>query len=124
MTEGIDPLAAKVAQRWKTVSKGNRPLLTLDGSGELRLSRRRHNDFLSEMSAGERAVALVVTRLLALGARVPSSFMWLDEPFEQLDPSNRGLSRSSWPRRPAPVRQLIVTTFRGGDRAAATAAGS
>jgi ABC-type molybdenum transport system ATPase subunit/photorepair protein PhrA len=65
------------------------------------------------MSAGERAVALLVTRLLVLSVTAPNAFMWLDEPLKQLDPANRRLVGQllATSATNGAVRQLVVTTF-------------
>jgi DNA repair exonuclease SbcCD ATPase subunit len=64
------------------------------------------------MSAGERSVALLTTRLLALAALNRRSFAILDEPLEQLDPANRRIVALLLARAPSPaVPQIIATTF-------------
>jgi DNA repair exonuclease SbcCD ATPase subunit len=113
ITEKIVPLQDRVAARWKTVFRGSRPLLNLDSSGELKLLRGDTAIEFGDMSAGERAVALLLTRLLVLSVTAPNAFMWLDEPLEQLDPANRrlvGQLLASTATNGA-VRQLVVTTF-------------
>lgn len=89
MDQRIEPLASEMAARWKRVFGGSRPSLQLTSAGEVVLERNGEAIAFSEMSAGERAVAVLTTRLLALSAATPHAFMWLDEPFEQLDPVNR-----------------------------------
>lgn len=112
VTEQINPLAAQVEARWKVVFKGSRPALTLDPSGELKLTSGDVSISFPDMSAGERAVALLVTRLLVLGATSASAFMWLDEPLEQLDPLNRRLvAQLLTASSRGAVRQLVLTTF-------------
>jgi hypothetical protein len=75
ITEKIVPLQELVAARWKTVFRGSRPLLKLDSSGELKLVRGDAEIAFGDMSAGERAVALLVTRLLVLSVTSPNAFM-------------------------------------------------
>lgn len=113
ITEKIVPLQERVAARWKTVFRGTRPLLNLDSSGELKLLRGDTAIKFGDMSAGERAVALLVTRLLVLSVTAPNAFMWLDEPLEQLDPANRRLMGQllATSATKGAVRQLVVTTF-------------
>lgn len=112
IAEKIDPLAAMVTSRWKTVFRGTRPALQLDETGELKLVREGSEIEFEDMSAGERAVALLVTRLLVLSVTAPSAFLWLDEPLEQLDPINRRLIAQLLARSTnGPVRQVVVTTF-------------
>lgn len=113
ITEKIVPLQERVAARWKTVFRGSRPLLNLDSSGELKLLRGETAIEFGDMSAGERAVALLVTRLLVLSVTAPRAFMWLDEPLEQLDPANRRLVGQllATSATNGAVSQLVVTTF-------------
>ncbi|MDP8910062.1 MAG: hypothetical protein M3N47_13325, partial [Chloroflexota bacterium] len=113
ITEKIVPIQERVAARWKTVFRGSRPLLNLDPSGELKLLRGDTAIAFGDMSAGERAVALLVTRLLVLSVTAPNAFMWLDEPLEQLDPANRRLVGQllATSATNGAVRQLVVTTF-------------
>jgi hypothetical protein len=111
----IDPLAREVARRWKMVFGGRRAGLTLDVEGRLFLERDGHEIGFPDMSAGERAVALITTRLLVLSATTRDAFVCFDEPLEQLDPLNRrvvalALAQASG----SGVRQVIATTFEDG----------
>lgn len=108
----IDPLAREVARRWKVVFGGRRAGLTLDPDGRLFLERSGQEIGFQDMSAGERAVALITTRLLVLSATTREAFVCFDEPLEQLDPQNRrvvalALAHASGNA----VRQVIATTF-------------
>lgn len=110
--ERINPLAEQVTSRWKTVFKGSRPVLTLERSGELKLVRGDDTIAFADMSAGERAVALLITRLLVMSVTTPTGFLWLDEPLEQLDPANRRLiGQLLTASSSGTIRQLVVTTF-------------
>lgn len=110
--ERINPLTEQVTSRWKTVFKGSRPVLTLAPSGELKLMRGDHTIAFPDMSAGERAVALLITRLLVMSVTTPAGFLWLDEPLEQLDPANRRLiGQLLTASSSGTIRQLVVTTF-------------
>ena len=115
MEQQIDPLAREVAHRWKMVFGGRRAGLTLDADGRLFLERDGHEIGFQDMSAGERAVALITTRLLVLSATTRDAFVCFDEPLEQLDPLNRrvvalALAQASG----SGVRQVIATTFEDG----------
>jgi DNA repair exonuclease SbcCD ATPase subunit len=115
MEQQIDPLAREVAHRWKMVFGGRRAGLTLDADGRLFLERGGHEIGFQDMSAGERAVALITTRLLVLSATTRDAFVCFDEPLEQLDPLNRrvvalALAQASG----SGVRQVIATTFEDG----------
>ncbi len=110
--ERINPLTEQVTSRWKTVFKGSRPVLRLEPSGELKLVRGDDTIAFPDMSAGERAVALLITRLLVMSVTTPTGFLWLDEPLEQLDPANRRLiGQLLTASSSGTIRQLVVTTF-------------
>ncbi len=112
--ERINPLAELLGKRWSEMWPG-RPSLTLDlGSGELIASVADAQLSLSDLSGGERAVAIVLLRLLALQSASNSPILLMDEPLEHLDPRNRRLLASllvAATGTPAPPRQVLVTTY-------------
>jgi DNA repair exonuclease SbcCD ATPase subunit len=114
ISEQIDPLAREVARRWKTIFAGRRAGLSLDTDGRLFLERDGHQVPFEAMSAGERAVALITTRLLVLSATSPSLFSCFDEPLEQLDPVNRRTVALFLAQAAGAVGQTLVTTFESG----------
>ena len=65
----------------------------------------------TEFSGGEKVVALLVVRLLVLGASTRASFLWLDEPLEHLDPKNRRIIASLMTASGKHIRQILVTTY-------------
>jgi DNA repair exonuclease SbcCD ATPase subunit len=107
----IEPLAKEVESRWKMMF----------GSGGLSLSpqghiTRRLGDRTIEfgsMSGGEKVWALLLTRLLILGASTRAPFVWLDEPLEHLDPKLRKVVAGTLAKASsgAGLRQVIVTTY-------------
>lgn len=112
LTQRIDPLSDEVADRWKKVFAGSRGGIQVTADGEIVLNRGGGPLSFHEMSAGERSVALLTTRLLALAALNRRSFAILDEPLEQLDPANRRIVALLLARAPSPaVPQIIATTF-------------
>lgn len=110
LTERIDPLAAEVRSRWKRVF-GDRGALQLGADGRLTLRRGVDDIPFEYLSSGEKVVALLAVRLLLLGSSTRSSFLWLDEPLEHLDPRNRRLAASLMSAAGAQVRQVLVTTY-------------
>lgn len=111
----INPLAELLEKRWSELWPG-RPSLTLDRDtgavlgkvGEAQISH-------ADLSGGERAVALVLLRLLALQSASNSPILLMDEPLEHLDPRNRRLLASllvaATRNSDAPPRQILVTTY-------------
>lgn len=107
----IEPLAKEVEGRWKSMF----------GSGGLNLSSEGHItrklggrtlEFAS-LSGGEKVWALLLTRLLILGASTRAPFIWLDEPLEHLDPKLRKVVAGTLAKASsgAGLRQVIVTTY-------------
>lgn len=123
LAERIEPLAHEIGRRWKLVfgSEG----LRFGSDGRLSFN---HGDValaLADLSGGERATALLVTRLLLAGsvARAPS--IWFDEPLEHLDPRRRAAVARTivLAAQAGAVGQILVTTYEEGlaRRLAATA---
>lgn len=111
----INPLAELLAKRWAELWPG-RPSLSLNlDTGALLGTVAQTEISLSDLSGGERAVAIVLLRLLALQSASNSPVLLMDEPLEHLDPRNRRLlanllvaaTRSAH----APPRQILVTTY-------------
>lgn len=112
LAQRIDPLSDEIADRWKKVFAGGRGGVQVTSDGEIVLNRGGSPLSFTEMSAGERSVALITTRLLALAALNRRCFAILDEPLEQLDPANRRIVALLLARAPSPaVPQIIATTF-------------
>lgn len=110
LTERIDPLVTEITHRWKKVFV-NRGELRLRHDGRLVLVRGTHEVSFDQFSSGEKVIALLATRLLVLSASTRASFLWLDEPLEHLDPSNRRLAASLMSTAGQHVRQLLITTY-------------
>ncbi|HEY9562709.1 MAG TPA: AAA family ATPase [Nocardioides sp.] len=108
----VDPLATEVAHRWKEIWPGE-AMLELPPSGELQLLGPNGPISLHGFSGGERAVAVVLLRLLAAQMAGRNPFMWFDEPLEHLDSRNRRLLASVLAGSAASgaVRQIVVTTY-------------
>ena len=110
LTERIDPLVTEITHRWKKVFV-NRGELRLRQDGRLVRLHGTHEISFDQLSSGEKVVALLATRLLVLSASTRASFLWLDEPLEHLDPSNRRLAASLMSTAGQHVRQLLITTY-------------
>ena len=110
LSERIDPIAAEISHRWKRVF-GERGSLRLRSDGRLVLARGVHEIPFAQFSSGEKVVALLAARLLVLGASTKASFVWLDEPLEHLDPTNRRITASLMTAAGEHVRQILVTTY-------------
>lgn len=106
----VEPVAIEVTNRWKRIF-GERGTLQLTPEGELKLVRSGYEVPFADFSAGEKVVALLTARLLIVSASTKASFMWLDEPLEHLDPSNRRIVASLLATSSGPVRQILVTTY-------------
>jgi DNA sulfur modification protein DndD len=113
-SERITPISTALSKRFSELWPG-RPALHLDiNSGEMFGEASGNTVDLSNMSGGERAVATVLLRLLALQSASTAPVLLLDEPLEHLDPRNRRLlasllvaatSTDGYPR------QILVTTY-------------
>jgi DNA repair exonuclease SbcCD ATPase subunit len=110
LTERIDPLVTEITHRWKKVFV-NRGELRLRHDGRLVRLHGTHEISFDQLSSGEKVIALLATRLLVLSASTRASFLWLDEPLEHLDPSNRRLAASLMSTAGQHVRQLLITTY-------------
>jgi DNA repair exonuclease SbcCD ATPase subunit len=110
LTERINPLATEITHRWKRVFV-NRGELHLRHDGHLVLRRENHEISFDQLSSGEKVIALLATRLLVLSTSTRASFLWLDEPLEHLDPSNRRIAASLMAASGEHTRQLLVTTY-------------
>ena len=111
MSDRVEPLTAEISQRWKLVFGGEGLRLNTDGA--LSLSHGEVDLALQEFSGGERATALLVTRLLLAASATRVSTMWFDEPLEHLDPRRRAAVAQTIVRAAqlGAVDQIIVTTY-------------
>jgi DNA repair exonuclease SbcCD ATPase subunit len=108
----VDPLAVELANRWKEVWPSD-ATLELPPSGDLEIVRSGGRIAVTGFSGGERAVAVVLLRLLAAQMAGRSPFMWFDEPLEHLDGRNRRLLATMLSSAAASgaVGQVVVTTY-------------
>ncbi|MGD1255359.1 AAA family ATPase [Mycobacterium seoulense] len=111
----LNPLAELLSKRWSEVWPGP-PSLTLDvDTGHVLGTVAKSQISLADLSGGERAVAIVLLRLLALQGASNSPVLLMDEPLEHLDPRNRRLLASllvaATRDSDVPPRQILVTTY-------------
>jgi len=110
--ERILPLAAEFQKR--SAQLGSTSLLTMAGTGALAMEESGYVIPYSGFSGGQRTLAQLAVRLLALQMATRSPFLILDEPLEHLDPRNRralATLLSQVTRGSARLRQVIVTTY-------------
>ena len=110
----IEPLAKEIEGRWKSMFGSGGLNLSSEGHITRKLGGRTLE--FGSLSGGEKVWALLLTRLLILGASTRAPFIWLDEPLEHLDPKLRKvvagtLAKASSGTR---LRQVIVTTYEAG----------
>jgi hypothetical protein len=110
LTERIDPLVTEITHRWKRVFV-NRGELRVRHDGRLVRLHGTNEISFDQLSSGEKVIALLATRLLVLSASTRASFLWLDEPLEHLDPSNRRIAASLMSTAGDHIRQLLITTY-------------
>ena len=107
----IEPLAKEVEGRWKTMFGSGGLNLSSEGHITRKLGARTLE--FGSLSGGEKVWALLLTRLLILGASTQAPFIWLDEPLEHLDPKLRKVVAGTLAKASsgAGLRQVIVTTY-------------
>lgn len=111
LTERVEPLIHEISLRWKRLfgSEG----LTLESNGELRLQRGQLDLGLADLSGGERATAVIITRLLVAASTTKVSTIWFDEPLEHLDIRRRAAVAQTLVQaaQTGTIRQILVTTY-------------
>jgi DNA repair exonuclease SbcCD ATPase subunit len=112
LTGHIDPLARELGSRWKSLWS-DRPPIHLTPQGRMVSLRAGRSVDYADFSGGERVVAELVLRLLAISMTTRADFLCLDEPLEHLDPRNRRMIASLLVNaaRQSQVRQIIATTY-------------
>jgi len=111
LRERVEPLATEIGHRWKLMF--GRDGLRLAPDGHLKVERADVDLELADLSSGERATALLVTRLMLASSVTTTTTLWLDEPLEHLDPRRRvgvaqALVRAA---QVGTVDQVIITTY-------------
>jgi DNA repair exonuclease SbcCD ATPase subunit len=114
LTERVEPLATEIAHRWKLLFGSDG--LQLDVDGQLHLGRPDIDLALTDFSGGERATALLITRIMLVASATQASTLWLDEPLEHLDPTRRASVAQTLVRaaQAGTIDQMVVTTYEEG----------
>lgn len=112
VAERINPLATEIRHRWKTLWPDRAPIELLP-DGSLVALRGDNQVPYKEFSGGEKIMATVILRLLALSMTTTAPFIWLDEPLEHLDPRNRRMVASLLAKASQgdTSRQIVATTY-------------
>lgn len=108
----IDPLARELHKRWEQLWPSPTDL-RLETDGQLSLRHGEETIGFRHFSGGEKTIAIVMLRMLALQMLTRAGFLLLDEPLEHLDPRNRRMLAKLLVRAsgPGPLDQVIVTTY-------------
>lgn len=111
-SERIAPLAREFEKRWGEIWASDSVQMT--ESGELVLKSAERDVPYAQFSGGQRTVAQVLLRLLAVTMVTRCPFLVLDEPLEHLDPRTRRIIASLLVRATSPdssLDQVVVTTY-------------
>lgn len=112
------PLSRTLAARWAEFFVASPAAPRLSGVGHIELDQGETATIAyPSFSGGEKTLASLLTRLLFVTAATELRSMWLDEPLEHLDPTNRTrVARllAQVTRRGSHMRQVIVTTYEEG----------
>lgn len=113
LAERVAPMATEIGHRWKLLFGGDGLLLRPDG--QLQVGHAEIDLALPDLSGGERATALLVTRLVLAASATRASSLWLDEPLEHLDPVRRAGVAATLVRaaQAKSVAQILITTYEG-----------
>jgi DNA repair exonuclease SbcCD ATPase subunit len=114
LAERVEPLTTEIGHRWKLLFGTDG--LKLGPDGQLRLGNVGIDLALSDLSGGERATALLITRVMLAASATRASTLWLDEPLEHLDPVRRaGVAQTLVHAVQAgTIDQIVVTTYEEG----------
>jgi chromosome segregation ATPase len=112
VSENIEPIARQLEKRWGDLWPGT-PDLELTEEGNLQLRRHGHPVNFANFSGGEKTMAVVLLRFLAIQMTTRSSFICFDEPLEHLDSKNRRMLARLLVEatQHGPMKQVIVTTY-------------
>jgi DNA repair exonuclease SbcCD ATPase subunit len=114
----LGPISRTLADRWAEFFITSPATPRLSGVGQIELERGAVAAIpYPSFSGGEKTLASLLTRLLFVTAATQLHTMWLDEPLEHLDPTNRTrvarlLAQVTRPG--AHMRQVVVTTYEEG----------
>ena len=110
----IDPLSLALAEGWGQffVAEGR---IDLDAQGRISLVRESGPPLpYEQLSGGQQMLATLTMRLCLVSAATQLGSVWLDEPLEHLDPSNRRRAANllvQAPRSDPRISQVVATTY-------------
>lgn len=114
--QALVPLAEAISEKWRCffpgrgapAISGRQGLLLKSDQGELRYS---------QLSGGEKVLASLITRLLFVTSSTGLRSIWLDEPLEHLDATNRVKAARLLVQATRPgnrMQQVVITTYEEG----------
>jgi DNA repair exonuclease SbcCD ATPase subunit len=106
----VEPLEQALRERWKQLMP--RGALTFGPEGPW-LERDGVRFDVGRLSGSEMTIALLLTRMLVLVGSTRGRFLWLDEPLEHLDPTNRRAVAATLVSavEQGELEQVVVTTY-------------
>lgn len=106
----VEPLEQALRERWKQLMP--RGALTFGAEGPW-LERDGVRFEVGRLSGSEMTIALLLTRMLVLVGSTRGRFLWLDEPLEHLDPTNRRAVAATLVSavEQGELEQVVVTTY-------------
>ena len=106
----VEPLEQALGERWKQLMPWG--ALTLGAEGPW-LERDGGRFGVERLSGSEVTIALLLTRMLVLVGSTRGRFLWLDEPLEHLDPTNRRAVAATLVSavERGELEQVVVTTY-------------
>lgn len=106
----VEPLEQALSERWKRLMPQG--ALTLGAEGPW-LERDGGRFEVGRLSGSEVTIALLLTRMLVMVGSTRCRFLWLDEPLEHLDPTNRRAVAATLVSavERGELEQVVVTTY-------------
>jgi hypothetical protein len=106
----VEPLEQALRERWKQLMP--RGALAFGAQGPW-LERDGVRFDVGRLSGSEMTIALLLTRMLVLVGSTRGRFLWLDEPLEHLDPTNRRAVAATLVSavEQGELEQVVVTTY-------------
>ena len=113
VSERIDPLSEAIGQRWGQFFTTD-GAIELNDQGEIELVRRDGTRLgYGQLSGGQQMLATLTMRLTLVAATTGLGCVWLDEPLEHLDPTNRRRAANLLVHvaRQQGIEQVLATTY-------------
>lgn len=113
VSERIDPLSDAIAQSWSQFFTAD-GAIELNDQGEIELVRSDGTRLAyGQLSGGQQMLATLTMRLTLVAATTGLECVWLDEPLEHLDPTNRRRAANLLVHaaRQQGIGQVLATTY-------------